>query len=332
MNDLAQNDQSFFSQKKILVTGGAGFIGSHVCDALLAAGARVLAVDNFITGQKKNIEHLSSNSSFQFTEGDVTQPPETYLPADFIPDLVFHFASPASPPRYQAKPIETYVVNSLGTHYLLQFLLKKNPDARFLFASTSEVYGDPEIHPQVESYWGNVNPNGKRSCYDESKRMGETICGVHQRDFHINVRIVRIFNTYGPRMDLEDGRIIPNFLKRALNHQPLTIYGDGSQTRSYCYVSDLVAGILKLMQTENGNGETVNLGNPGEYTILETAKIIQQFFADDAEVQKLVFQPLPADDPKRRRPDISKAQRLLGWSPTIDFRTGLQKTIEFFRS
>jgi len=319
---------SSLQNKQILITGAAGFIGSHLCDAFLANDAKVLAVDNFLTGDPRNIEHLvDKNPNFSFIKADVTQPAETYLPQNFVPDVVLHFASPASPPLYQAHPVETYAVNSFGTHYLLQYLLKNAPKARFLFASTSEIYGDPAQHPQKESYWGNVNPNGIRSCYDEGKRLGETICGVHFRDLKLDVRIVRIFNTYGPRMDINDGRVIPDFMKKSLANEPLVIFGDGQQTRSYCYVSDLVEGIVRFVTADELAGETINLGNPDEYTILETAKAVQQLTGD----AQTVFKPLPQDDPTRRRPDISKAQKLLDWSPKVGFQEGLEKTYAYFQ-
>ncbi|PIR61455.1 MAG: NAD-dependent dehydratase, partial [Candidatus Pacebacteria bacterium CG10_big_fil_rev_8_21_14_0_10_44_11] len=219
---------SFFENKTVVVTGGAGFVGSHLCQALLAEGAKVVAVDNLITGSQQNLVEFASNEKFLFIKADVIKPPLSYLPADLKIDLILHFASPASPPRYQEHPVETYLVNSLATHNLLQYLKESNPQARFLFASTSEVYGDPQEHPQKETYWGNVNPNGPRSCYDEGKRLGETICGVHQRDFKMDVRIVRIFNTYGPRMDIDDGRVIPSFIKESLMGGPLSMFGDGS--------------------------------------------------------------------------------------------------------
>lgn len=320
----------YLEHKTVVVTGAAGFIGSHLCDRLLAEGAKVVGIDNFLTGRPANLEHLlaDQNEQFTFIEADVNNHPETYLSSMTEIDLVLHFASPASPPRYQAHPVETYLVNSLATHQILQYLLHKHAESRFLFASTSEVYGDPQIHPQVEGYWGNVNPNGVRSCYDEAKRLGETICGVHQRDFGMDVRMVRIFNTYGPRIDPDDGRIIPNLLKQALAGDKLTVYGDGSQTRSYCYVDDLVEGILRLASFDNLSGETVNLGNPGEFTVLETAEIIRKEINESLEIAYL---PLPKDDPTRRRPDISKAKHLLDWEPQVTFEDGLQKTIEFFR-
>ena len=338
-----------FKDKTVLITGAAGFIGSHLCDRLLGLGAKVVGVDNFITGRKSNIAHLLENQSsvipkFTFIEADVNQAPEQYLPVEFLPvvnqgkgkspkkkfDYIFHFASPASPPRYQAYPVETYLVNSMATHQLLQFLLMTNSEAKFLFAGTSEAYGDPQEHPQKETYWGNVNPNGVRSCYDEAKRLGETICGVHERDFEMDVRIVRIFNTYGPQMDPDDGRVIPNFVKQALQKKPLTIYGDGSQTRSYCYVSDLVEGVLLLGSKDGLKGETVNLGNPGEFTVKKTAEIIQKLVNVNAEKKDFNFKMLPKDDPIRRKPDINKAKKLLGWEPKVSFEEGLKRTIRYF--
>ncbi|NCN82890.1 MAG: NAD-dependent epimerase/dehydratase family protein [Candidatus Pacebacteria bacterium] len=315
------------SDQTAIVTGAAGFVGSHLCDSLLKMGYTVYGIDNFITGQAKNIDHLESNGNFHFIKADVSQPAAKYLPAGLSPDVVFHLASPASPPRYQAHPVETYLVNSIGTHYLLQHLKEHAPQARFVFASTSETYGDPAEHPQVEGYWGNVNPNGVRSCYDEAKRLGETICGVHARDFGMDVRIVRIFNTYGPRMDLADGRIIPNFIRQAMDSEPLTIYGDGSQTRSFCYVSDLVAGIVLMGTLEDLAGETINLGNPNEeHTALATAELVKKAF-DKPELE-IIFKDLPGDDPTRRKPDISKARQVLGWSPQVSFAEGLRRVRE----
>ncbi|MDA1079293.1 MAG: GDP-mannose 4,6-dehydratase [bacterium] len=315
------------SNQTAVVTGAAGFVGSHLCDALLKMGYTVFGIDNFITGQPRNLDHLESNGAFHFIKADVSQPTANFLPTQVVPTHVFHLASPASPPRYQAHPVETYLVNSIGTHYLLQYLKELAPQARFVFASTSETYGDPAEHPQVEGYWGNVNPNGIRSCYDESKRLGETICGVHARDFGMDVRIVRIFNTYGPRMDLADGRIIPNFIKQAMNSEALTIYGNGSQTRSFCYVSDLVDGIIRMGTLDNLAGETINLGNPlEEHTALETAELVKQAF--DKPQLEIIFKPLPGDDPARRKPDISKARELLGWSPQVSFAEGLRRVRE----
>ncbi|MBU1885150.1 GDP-mannose 4,6-dehydratase [Patescibacteria group bacterium] len=335
--------QKYFKDKTVLVTGAAGFVGSHLVDALLSNGATVIGVDNFITGRKDNLADLfeadelkaqagrstagidgSTVGNFAFIQTDAIQSPATYLDEEIKVDVIFHLASPASPPRYQKYPVETYLVNSLGTHHLLDYLHTSNPNGRFIFASTSEVYGDPDIHPQVEDYWGNVNPNGVRSCYDESKRLGETICGVFQRDFGLNVRIARIFNTYGPRMDPADGRVIPNFIKQALGNEPLTVYGDGEQTRSYCYVSDLVDGLVKLAGVDVARGETINLGNQDEYTVNQVAEIIRELVGSGGE---LVYKDLPLDDPTRRRPDISKAEELLGWKPEVGFKEGLRKTI-----
>ncbi len=322
---------SWYQNKHLIVTGAAGFLGSHLVDRLLAEGATVIGIDNLITGTTRNLEHLTGNPAFTFINADVTHPVESYIPAGAI-DGIFHFASPASPPRYQAKPVETYLVNSIGTHYLLQHLNQFYPSARFFFASTSEVYGDPELHPQPETYFGNVNPNGIRSCYDESKRLGETICGIHNRNFQLDVRIVRIFNTYGPRMDMTDGRIIPNFASQALASKPITIYGDGNQTRSFCYVLDLIEGIVRYFAAENLGGETINLGNPEEFSALEAAKVIWQCTHNDDSLPIFAFEPEKADDPVRRKPDISKANRLLDWQPSMTFADGLIKTIAFFRA
>ncbi len=335
-------NRPFYQNKTVMVTGGAGFIGSHLCEELLDSGAKVIAVDNFLTGSQENIQHLQKQfpDRFSLIVADVSMPVSEYLPAEVQLDAVFHFASPASPPYYQAHPVETYLVNSLGTHQLLQHLLAYSPRTRFLFASTSEVYGDPQEHPQKESYWGNVNPNGPRSCYDEAKRLGEAICGVHARDFKMDVRIVRIFNTYGPRMDLDDGRVIPDFIKQSLHRQPFTIHGDGSQTRSYCYVSDLVNGVLTFAEKDELSGETFNLGNPDEYTIMETAQSVVKATTSilnreenkvDASPQ-MQFKELPQDDPLRRKPDISKAMQLLNWQPQVSFEEGLKKTIVFFHN
>lgn len=320
----------WLQHKRILVTGVAGFLGSHLVDRLLAEDATVVGVDNFITGTERNLEHLKDNSNFTFINADVSQPVKDYLPEQQI-DGILHFASPASPPRYQANPVETYLVNSLGTHYLLQYLKEYHPEARFLFASTSEVYGDPEQHPQSEHYWGNVNPNGIRACYDEGKRLGETICGVHQRDFNLDVRIVRIFNTYGPRMDITDGRIIPNFISQALASKPMTIYGDGNQTRSFCFVDDLIEGIVRYFGAEALSGETINLGNPEEFTALETARAVWQSIHQDDSEPIFTFESEKQDDPLRRMPDISKARRLLDWHPSLAFSQGIEPTVTFFR-
>ncbi len=322
----------FFKDKTVLVTGAAGFVGSHLVDELLESKATVIGVDNLITGRKENIKHLFTTGgtveNFAFLETDAVQSPATYLDEEVKIDIVFHLASPASPPKYQQSPVETYLINSLGTHHLLDYLKTSNHEARFVFASTSEVYGNPEVHPQTEDYWGNVNPNGVRSCYDEGKRLGETICGVFNRDFGMDVRIARIFNTYGPRINPTDGRVIPNFVKQALSNEPITIYGDGSQTRSYCYVSDLVSGLMKLASVDAAKGETINLGNPDEYTIQQTAEVVLKITSSSSEI---AHQNLPLDDPQRRKPDISKAKQLLDWEPIVDFEQGLQETIQSFR-
>ncbi|HNQ16994.1 MAG TPA: GDP-mannose 4,6-dehydratase [Candidatus Woesebacteria bacterium] len=313
--------------KNILVTGAAGFIGSHLVDSLLEKGAKVTGVDNFLTGNIDNLTQAKRSANFTFIQADAIEPPQVFLPADYHPDIVFHLASPASPPLYQKNPVETYLVNTMGTHQLLSWLLEHSDTestSRFVFTSTSEVYGDPLEHPQKETYWGNVNPNGPRSCYDESKRMGETICGVFHRDFGLDVRIARIFNTYGPRMSESDGRIIPNLVSQAKAGEPFTIYGDGSQTRAYCYVADLVDGLLRLVTVEEASGKTVNLGNPEEMTILETAKQVHATFASTNQPFATVLKPLPVDDPVRRCPDISLAKSLLGWQPTTPFAQGLE--------
>lgn len=328
--------RDYFNGKTVLLTGGAGFIGSNLTRELLELGANVVCVDNLVTGRRSNIADLVDDSgvslveNYTFIKADVSQPVHSYLPEDLKLDLVLHFASPASPPRYQDKPVETYLVNSIATHYLLDHLKSTNPDGRFVFAGTSEVYGDPKVHPQTEDYWGNVNPNGVRSCYDESKRMGETICGVFHRDFGVDARIVRIFNTYGPNMDPGDGRVIPNLVTQALKGDPLTIYGDGSQTRSYCYINDLVEFILRMASKEGLNGETVNIGNPGEFSVMETAELINQLVNPGQEL-KTQISPMPDDDPTRRQPDISKAKELLGYEPQVSFEEGLKPTIDYFR-
>lgn len=323
--------QDYLSNKTVLLAGASGFIGSHLTAALLDHGATVIGVDNFITGRKENLSAVMDHPNFTFIQADVIEYPESYLPSSEKIDLILHFASPASPPLYQAHPVETYLVNSMATHQLLQFLLQNNPQGRFLFASTSEVYGDPAVHPQTEDYWGNVNPNGVRSCYDEAKRLGETICGVHQRDFDLDVRIVRIFNTYGPKMDPNDGRVIPQFISQALADEEYTLYGDGSQTRSYCYVSDLVEGILRMACYEGLSGETVNLGNPSELSVLETAKTIHEAVRPDSAFN-FKASALPQDDPLQRRPDISRAKKLLDWEPEVSFADGLSETVAFFKS
>ena len=304
---------------RILVTGGAGFLGSHLCDALLAQGHSVVGVDNLLTGSYDNVAHLATESRFRLVEQDVCQA------FDFGKcDYIFHLASPASPEDYLKYAIETLQVGSLGTMNCLE--LAKKYGAKFLLASTSECYGDPLEHPQKETYWGHVNPIGPRSVYDEAKRFAEAITMAYRRYHSVDTRIVRIFNTYGPRLQLNDGRVISNFMKQALCGEDLTVYGDGSQTRSFCYVSDEVAGILALSESEEH--EPTNIGNPNEFTILECASIVLEVTASGS---KICYEPLPQDDPKQRRPDISKAQRLLGWEPKIDLRTGLTMSLEYFR-
>jgi nucleoside-diphosphate-sugar epimerase len=305
---------------KILVTGGAGFIGSFLCERLIDNDHEVICLDNLSTGKKINIKHLLDKQKFQFFKHDVTEP------IDLKFDLIFHMASPASPIDYQKMPIETSMTNSLGTFNMLK-LSRKNK-AKFLITSTSEVYGDPLEHPQKETYWGNVNPFGVRSCYDESKRFSETLTMTFFRKYNLDVRIARIFNTFGPRMRKDDGRAIPNFMVQSLTSKPITVYGDGKQTRSFCYITDMIDGLMSLMFTNNISGEVINLGDTEEKTILSVAKLVKNLTNSDSEI---VFRPLPIDDPARRRPDISKAKRLLDWEPKIDFIDGLKRTVEWFK-
>ena len=305
---------------RVLVTGGAGFVGSHLCDALLAEGHSVICADNLLTGRMENIAHLDHEPRFEFLEQDVCSP----FDSGKI-DYIFHFASPASPVDYLEHGIETLRVGSVGSMNCLE--LAKKYHAKYLLASTSECYGDPLEHPQKESYWGNVNPVGPRSVYDESKRFAEAVTMAYHRYHKVDTRIVRIFNTYGPRLQIDDGRVISNFMKQALLGEDLTVYGDGSQTRSFCYVSDEVAGILALAKSEER--WPTNIGNPSEFTILECAREVLDITGSDSKIR---FEPLPQDDPKQRRPDIGKAKRLLGWEPAIDLRTGLQMSLEYFRS
>ncbi len=304
---------------KIVVTGGAGFIGSHLCTRLLDEGHNVLCVDNFVTGAGRNIAALLHQPHFSFVQQDVTKP------FDFEADAIFHLASPASPVGYMEHPIETILVNSQGTYLMLEQARKQN--AMFLVASTSEAYGDPLVHPQREDYWGNVNPIGPRACYDESKRLGETLTMEYHRQYQLNGRIVRIFNTYGPNSQLNDGRMIPNFITQALLNEPLTIYGDGSITRSICYVSDLVDGLMLAMFQPRTAGEVFNLGNTEEHTVLEYAHTIIRLCEASSSI---IFEPNRVDDPERRRPDISKAQQVLGWQPRVSLEAGLRRTIEWF--
>ncbi len=309
----------------VIVTGGAGFIGSHLVDGLLKRGYRVVAVDNLVTGSKGNLADASKNPNFTFVEHDIIQ----LLTKQQIDKAthIFHLASPASVVDYQKYPEETALVNSVGTRNLLQ--LAQETGSRFLFASTSEVYGDPQEHPQKETYWGNVNPNGVRACYDESKRFGEMLSMTYFRRDKLDIRIARIFNTYGPRMRSDDGRVVSNLINQAIGNQPLTVYGDGTQTRSFCYVSDMVEGLVKLMFTDGIAGEVINVGSPEEYRILDLATKIKTMTGAHSEI---VFKSLPADDPKERRPDITKAKELLGWEPKVSLDEGLQKTIEHYRT
>lgn len=319
--------------KTYLVTGGGGFIGSFVCERLLKEDYRVICVDNFLTGQKKNIEQLLKNPNFSLIEADVStndwHQRINSLTHQRI-DSILHLASPAgpnpnSPKSYHALPVETYLVNSIGTHYLLQ--LAKKLQATFLFASTSEVYGDPEVHPQPETYWGHVNSIGPRAIYDESKRLGEAMCALWSRKFDVQTKIARIFNTYGPRMNPDDGRAIPVFIQAAINNQQLTIHGNGHQTRSFCYVDDQVEGLLSLLHSDL-NADPVNIGNPTELTIIKLVGMIIKLTESESTIR---FDKLPEDDPERRRPDIAKAEKRLGWSPKIQLEEGLLKTINYFK-
>jgi dTDP-glucose 4,6-dehydratase len=305
---------------RTVITGGAGFIGSHLCERFLARGHEVVCVDNLITGSLANVEHLRGHDHFTFFRHDISHPLELDGPVDNI----LHFASPASPVDYLRYPIQTLKVGSLGTHNTLG--LARAKDARYLVASTSEVYGDPEQHPQREDYWGHVNPVGVRGCYDEAKRFAEAIVMAYHRSHGVNTHIVRIFNTFGPRMRLDDGRVLPNFMGQALRGEPLTIYGDGSQTRSFCYVDYLVEGIERLLGTDFH--EPVNLGNPAEITILEFAREILALSGSKSPIE---HRPLPQDDPRLRRPDITRARTLLGWEPRVDRHEGLKRTLAYFQ-
>jgi dTDP-glucose 4,6-dehydratase len=304
-----------------LITGGAGFLGSHLCDLFLSRGHEVICVDNFLTGSPQNIKHLFGREGFSFIKHDVTN----YLFVEGKVDYVLHFASPASPIDYLEKPIQTLKVGSLGTHITLG--VAKEKGARFLIASTSEVYGDPLIHPQKEDYWGNVNPVGPRGVYDEAKRFAEAMTMAYHRFHGVETRIVRIFNTYGERMRVNDGRVVPAFISQALKNEPLTVFGDGSQTRSFCYVSDLIEGIYRLLMSNESN--PTNIGNPSEMTVLQFAQEIKRLTGTNAPIE---FRPLPEDDPKIRRPDITKARSLLQWEPVVPLEEGLKRTIEYFRT
>ena len=305
---------------RIMVTGGAGFIGSFLCERLLEQGAEVLCVDNFFTGTRSNVAHLMGNPRFELMRHDVT------FPLFVEVDQIYNMACPASPIHYQFDPVQTTKTSVHGAINMLG--LAKRTKARILQASTSEVYGDPEIHPQEESYWGNVNPIGPRSCYDEGKRCAETLCFDYHRQHGVEIKVARIFNTYGPRMHPNDGRVVSNFIMQALRGEDITIYGDGSQTRSFCFVDDLVDGLIGLMNTETGVTGPINLGNPGEFTIKELAELVIEMTGTSS---KLVQKPLPQDDPRKRKPDINRARDTLGWEPQVKLRDGLEKTIDYFR-
>ncbi|QYJ01884.1 SDR family oxidoreductase [Thalassovita mediterranea] len=305
---------------RIMITGGAGFIGSFLCERLLDQGAEVLCVDNFFTGTRSNVAHLMDNPRFELMRHDVT------FPLFVEVDQIYNMACPASPIHYQFDPVQTTKTSVHGAINMLG--LAKRTKARILQASTSEVYGDPEIHPQEESYWGNVNPIGPRSCYDEGKRCAETLCFDYHRQHGVEIKVARIFNTYGPRMHPNDGRVVSNFIMQALRGEDITIYGDGSQTRSFCFVDDLVDGLIGLMNTETGVTGPINLGNPGEFTIKELAELVIEMTGTSS---KLVQKPLPQDDPRKRKPDITRARNTLGWEPQVKLRDGLEKTIAYFR-
>lgn len=302
-----------------LVTGGAGFLGSHLCDRLIADGRRVFCLDDFSTGHHENVAHLIGHDRFELIEHDVT------LPIDLDVDEIYNLACPASPPQYQADPIKTNKTSVLGAINMLELAYRRG--ARILQASTSEVYGDPAIHPQPESYWGNVNPIGLRSCYDEGKRCAETLFFDYKRQLGVDIRVARIFNTYGPRMDAHDGRVVSNFIVQALQGEDITIYGDGSQTRSFCYVDDMIEGLVRLMNTSEAPAAPVNIGNETEFTVLELAETVLNHTGANG---KVIFLPLPSDDPTRRRPDTTAARQLLGWSAGIPLEDGLAATIAFF--
>ena len=308
--------------KKVLITGAAGFIGSHLCDRFIKEGFYVIGIDSFLTGSPDNIAHLIGNEKFKFIKYDVTN--FIYIP-DKI-DIILHFACPASPVDYLNNPIHTMKVDSLGTINTLG--LAKAKKARYIFASTSEIYGDPRVHPQPETYWGNVNPIGIRSVYDEAKRFSEALTMAYYRKHNLDTRIVRIFNTYGPRMRINDGRVVPNFITQALKNEPITVYGDGTQTRSFCYVDDLVEGIFRMATIDKLNGEVINLGNPEEYKIIDFAQIIKRLINSKSSI---IFKTLPQDDPKQRKPDITRIKTTLQWEPKIGLNEGLKKTINWFK-
>ena len=308
--------------KKVLITGAAGFIGSHLCDRFIKEGFYVIGIDSFLTGSPDNIAHLIGNERFKFIKYDVTN--FIYIPDEI--DIILHFACPASPVDYLNHPIHTMKVDSLGTINTLG--LAKAKKARCIFASTSEIYGDPQVHPQPETYWGNVNSIGPRSVYDEAKRFSEALTMAYYRKHHLDTRIVRIFNTYGPRMRMNDGRVVPNFINQALKNEPITVYGNGTQTRSFCYIDDLVEGIFKIATIDKLNGEVINLGNPEEYKIIDFAQIIKELTNSKSPI---VFKPLPQDDPKQRKPDITKVKTTLKWQPKVNLNEGLKKIINWFK-
>lgn len=310
---------------KVLITGAAGFIGSNLSQFYLKKNDTVYGIDNFITGSQKNIEPLVENKRFHFYEEDVIN--FQYPIFNFQFDIIYHLASPASPVQYKKYPIATLRVNSEGTYKLLEFMRQSKAET-FVLASSSEVYGDPEVHPQPESYWGHVNPHGVRSCYDEGKRFAEATTMTCMRKYNLDVRIARIFNTYGPNMEKDDGRVVSNFIMQALTHTPITVYGEGNQTRSFCYIDDMVQGLYLLGTIPNIRGEVINLGNPDEYTISEFAHIIKKLVRSPSPI---INKPIGDDDPKRRKPDITKAKKLLGWKPKVTLNEGLNKTVEYFK-
>jgi len=312
-------------QRHVLVTGGAGFLGSHLCERLLSQGHRVLCVDNFFTGTRRNVEHLLGNARFELMRHDVTLPLSLPASVEAGIDRIYNLASPASPVHYQHDPVQTTKTNVLGAIHMLE--LARRTGARILQASTSEVYGDPQVHPQPESYWGNVNPIGVRSCYDEGKRCAETLFFDYHRQHGVDIRVARIFNAYGPRMDPKDGRVVPNFIVQALRGEPITVYGQGRQTRSFCFVDDLVDGLARFMEAEPGGSGPVNIGNPEEFTVRDLATLVIELTGSSS---MLAFAPLPSDDPLQRRPDVGAARQMFGWEPRVSLEEGLRKTIDWF--
>lgn len=308
-------------EKRVLVTGGAGFIGSHLCERLLEMGYEVVCLDNFFTGRKRNIAHLLKNPKFELIAGDIVSPISVYA------DEIYNFASPASPPHYQYDPIFTVKTNVIGTMNMLE--LARQYNAKIMQASTSEVYGDPLEHPQKEEYRGNVNPIGPRACYDEGKRVSETLCFDYWRKYGVRIKVIRIFNTYGPRMREDDGRVISNFIVQALRGEDITVYGDGTQTRSFCYISDLIDGIIKMMESKDSFRGPVNLGNPEEFKVIELAEMVIRMTGSKS---RIVYKPLPEDDPKMRRPDITLAKVNLDWEPKVPLEEGLKETIKYFKN